>query len=99
MNRQPAISDLATGTFIARHEDAAVFVGPPGSGKSHSLAQAIRQSGHPAGVSRLLPLKLTPCSEEIADATLDGTRKECLESLTTVTLVTIGDFGMRKLPL
>ena len=37
--------------------------------------------------------------EEIADATLDGTRKECLESLTTVPLPIIDDFGMRKLPL
>jgi DNA replication protein DnaC len=29
----------------------------------------------------------------------DGTRKECLESLATVPLLIIDDFGMRKLPL
>ena len=38
MNRS-LIFDLATGAFIARHEDA-LFVGPGGTGKSH-LAQAI----------------------------------------------------------
>ena len=35
----------------------------------------------------------------LCDPTLDGTRKECLESLTTVPLLIIDDFGMRKLPL
>ncbi len=35
--------------------------------------------------------------EEIADATLDGTRKEHMELLATVPLL-IGDLGMRKLP-
>jgi len=38
MNRS-LVFDLATSAFIARHEDS-LFVGPPGSGKSH-LAQAI----------------------------------------------------------
>src|SRR5215211_1516088 len=41
MNRS-LIFDLATGGFIARHEDA-LFVGPGGAGKSH-LAQAIGQA-------------------------------------------------------
>ncbi len=36
------VFDLATGAFIARHEDG-LFLGPPGSGKSH-LAQAIGQA-------------------------------------------------------
>src|SRR6516162_1006183 len=36
MNRS-LVFDLAPGAFIARHEDA-LFLGPPGSGKSH-LAQ------------------------------------------------------------
>src|SRR6201988_2096319 len=38
MNRS-LVFDLAACAFIARHEDS-LFVGPPGSGKSH-LAQAI----------------------------------------------------------
>jgi len=37
MNRS-LVFDLATGAFIARHEDV-LFLGPPGTGKSH-LAQA-----------------------------------------------------------
>ena len=37
--------------------------------------------------------------EELADATLDGKRKEHMELLTTVPLLVIDDLGMRKLPL
>ena len=36
---------------------------------------------------------------ELAEATLDGTRKEHMELLSTVPLLIIDDFGMRKLPL
>jgi DNA replication protein DnaC len=36
--------------------------------------------------------------EEIADATLDGTRKTYLADLATVPLLIIDDLGMRKLP-
>ena len=95
MNRS-LVFDLATGTFIARHEDA-LFLGPPGSGKSH-LAQAIGQAVIQQGY-RVFYRETHALLEEIADATLDGTRKECLESLTTVPLLIIDDFGMRKLPL
>src|SRR5205807_541572 len=38
MNRS-LVFDLATAAFVARHDDA-LFLGPPGTGKSH-LAQAI----------------------------------------------------------
>src|ERR1700737_2881952 len=41
MNRS-LVFDLATGAFIARHEDG-LFLGPPGTGKSH-LPQAIGQA-------------------------------------------------------
>ena len=36
--------------------------------------------------------------ENIADATLDGTRKEQMELFSTVPLLIIDDLGMRKLP-
>jgi DNA replication protein DnaC len=36
--------------------------------------------------------------EELADATLDGTRKEYLADLAAVPLLIIDDLGMRKLP-
>ena len=37
--------------------------------------------------------------EELADATLDGKRKEHMDLLATVPLLIIDDLGMRKLPL
>ena len=36
--------------------------------------------------------------EEIADASLDGTRKDLLADLATVPLLIVDDLGMRKLP-
>jgi DNA replication protein DnaC len=36
--------------------------------------------------------------EDLADATLDGTRKDVVAELTTVPLLIIDDLGMRKLP-
>jgi len=35
--------------------------------------------------------------EELAEALIDGTRKQYVESVTTVPLLIIDDFGMRKL--
>jgi DNA replication protein DnaC len=37
--------------------------------------------------------------DELADAVVDGTRKQFMETLTAVPLLIIDDFGMRKLPL
>jgi DNA replication protein DnaC len=37
--------------------------------------------------------------DELADATLDGTRKEHVEFLVTVPLLILDDLGMRKMPL
>jgi hypothetical protein len=36
--------------------------------------------------------------DELADAVTDGTRKEYIDSISTVPLLIIDDFGMRKLP-
>jgi len=95
MNRS-LVFELATGAFIARHEDA-LFLGPPGSGKSH-LGQALGQAAIQQGY-RVLYREVHVLLEELADANLDGTRKEYLESLTEVPLLILDDFGMRKLPL
>src|SRR5262245_18940930 len=72
MNRS-LVFDLATGAFIERREDA-IFVGPPGTGKSH-LAQAIGQSVIQQG-HKVLYRETHTLLDELADATLDGTRKE-----------------------
>ena len=94
MNRS-LVFDLATATFIAKHEDA-LFLGPPGTGKSH-LAQAIGLAAIQQGY-RVLYRETHTLLNDIAEATLDGTRKKHMELLATVPLLIIDDLGMRKLP-
>jgi DNA replication protein DnaC len=89
------VFDLATGAFIGRREDA-LFLGPGGTGKSH-LAQAIGQAAIQQGY-RVLYRETHILLEEIAEALIDGTRKQYVESVATVPLLIIDDFGMRKLP-
>jgi DNA replication protein DnaC len=90
------VFELATTRFIAAHDDV-LFLGPPGTGKSH-LAQAIGHVAIQQGYT-VLYREAFVLLEELADATLDGTRKAYLEKLTTVPLLIIDDLGMRKLPL
>src|SRR5437867_8782615 len=94
MNRR-LVFELATGRFVAQHEDG-LFLGPPGTGKSH-LAQAIGvaviQQGH-----RVLYRHAHALLDELADAQLDGTRKTYLGHVTTIPLLIIDDLAMRKLP-
>jgi DNA replication protein DnaC len=89
------VFDLATGSFIDRREDA-LFLGPGGTGKSH-LAQSIGQAVILQGY-KVIYRETHILLEELADATLDGTRKQYMESISTVALLIIDDFGMRKLP-
>lgn len=89
------VFDLATATFITRREDA-LFLGPGGTGKSH-LAQAIGQAAIQQG-HRVFYRETHVLLEQLADAVVTGTRKEYMESIATVPLLIIDDFGMRKLP-
>jgi len=95
MNRS-LIFDLATAAFIGKRDDA-LFLGPGGTGKSH-LAQAIGQAAILQGY-RVLYRETHVLLDELADAVAEGTRKQFMETLTTVPLLIIDDFGMRKLPL
>ena len=95
MNRS-LVFDLATCAFIGKREDA-LFLGPGGTGKSH-LAQAIGQAAIQQGF-RVLYREAHVLLDELAEAVVDGTRREFMETLTTVPLLIIDDFGMRKLPL
>jgi DNA replication protein DnaC len=89
------IFELAAGRFVLQHEDA-LFLGPPGTGKSHiaqALGHAAIQQGH-----RVLYREAHTLLEELAEATLDGTRAARIADLTIVPLLIIDDLGMRKLP-
>jgi DNA replication protein DnaC len=89
------VCELATGRFVAQHEDC-LMLGPPGTGKSH-LSQAI---GHAVILQgyKVLYRETHTLLEEIADATLEERRRDYLRELTTVDLLIIDDMGMRKLP-
>jgi DNA replication protein DnaC len=94
MNRA-LIYEMATARFVGQREDA-LCLGPPGTGKSH-LAQAIGRAAIQQGY-RVLYREAHTLIEEIADATIAGTRKGYLADLATVSLLIIDDLGMRKLP-
>jgi DNA replication protein DnaC len=94
MNKR-LVFELATCQFITKHEDV-LFLGPPGTGKSH-LAQAIGFAAITQG-HRVLYREAHVLLEELADATLDGKRKELMQTLTELPLLIIDDLGMRRLP-
>jgi DNA replication protein DnaC len=67
-----------------------------GTGKSH-LAQAIGHAAIQQGY-RVVYRETHVLLEELADAVIDNTRKQYMERISTVPLLIIDDFGMRKLP-
>jgi DNA replication protein DnaC len=68
-----------------------------GTGKSH-LAQAIGQAAIHQGY-RVLCRETHKLLDDLAEATIDGTRRECMERFVSVPLLIIDDLGMRKLPM
>ena len=93
MNRA-LVYELATARFIAQREDV-LFLGPPGTGKSH-LAQAIGRAAIQQGY-RVIYREAHTLLEELAEATLAGTRKEYLMELAMVPLLIVDDLGLRPL--
>jgi chromosomal replication initiation ATPase DnaA len=67
------------------------------SGKSH-LAQALGQAAMQQGY-RVLYRETHALLDELADAALDGKRREHMEFLSSVSLLILDDFGVRKLSL
>lgn len=94
MNRR-LVFELATARFVDQREDA-LFLGPPGTGKSH-LAQAIGLAAIHQG-HRVAYREAHILLEEIADATLDEKRKSYFAKLDAFALLIVDDVGMRKLP-
>ena len=93
MNRS-LVFDLATCAFIGKREDA-LFLGPGGTGKSH-LAQAIGQAAIQQNY-RVIYRETHVLLEELAEAVMEGTRKQFMESVATVPLLIIDDFGLKPL--
>jgi len=87
--------ELATCRFIDQMQDV-LFLGPPGTGKSH-LAQALGMTAILRGY-RVAYREAHVLLEELADASLDGTRRDYLKDLNRAHLLVIDDLGMRKLP-
>ena len=89
------IFELASGRFVAQHEDA-LLLGPPGTGKSHlgqAIGHSVIQQGH-----RVRYREAHVLLEELAEAAVEGRRKEHMEELATIPLLVIDDLGMRRLP-
>jgi len=86
---------LGTGRFVEQHEDA-LFLGPPGTGKSH-IAQAIGLAVIHQGY-QVLYREAHVLLDELAEATLDAERKQYMVNLCKVPLLIVDDLGMRKLP-
>jgi len=94
MNRT-LVFELAAGRFIAQREDA-LFLGPPGTGKSHlaeAIGHAVIQQGY-----KVLYREAHVLLEDLAEATAEGGRKVLLDEISSVPLLIIDDFGMRRLP-
>jgi DNA replication protein DnaC len=88
----------ANGSKPLRSEnDVHCVSGSPGTGKSH-LAQAIGQAVIQQGY-KVLYRETHTLLDELADATLDGTRREFMEWVVSLPLLILDDLGMRKLPL
>jgi DNA replication protein DnaC len=79
----------------ARRRNGELYRGSRWKFKSH-LAQAIGQAVIGQGY-RVIYREAHVLLEEIAEAALDGKRKELMEVLATVPLLIIDDLGMRKL--
>ncbi len=88
------IWELSSARFVDKRKDA-LFLGPPGTGKSH-VAQAIGYAAILQG-HRVLYRETHILLEELADASLDHTRKDFFQKLFAFDLLVIDDLGMKQL--
>lgn len=89
------IFDLATCRFVASAEGV-LFLGPPGTGKSHlAVALGIKavHAGHVVMYRSALDLL-----EDLAEASAIGDRKAMIKELSRVPLLIIDDLGLNRTP-
>jgi DNA replication protein DnaC len=86
--------ELATGRFVAEHRNV-LLIGPPGVGKSHA-AVAIAIGAIRRGY-RVLLRSAFDISQDFSEAEATGERRQLVQRLSTIDLLVLEDFGMKKL--
>ncbi len=89
------IFELLALKFVTRREDA-LFLGPPGTGKSHT-AKAIGHAAAHAGY-RVLYRPAHLLFEELNEAAALKNRRKLVKALSLTDLLIIDDLALRKLP-
>ena len=80
--------------FVSQHGDV-LLIGPPGLGKSH-IATSIAIGAIRAGYRALIRSAFDLC-QDFAEAEALSERRALVQKLTSVDLLVIEDFGMKKL--
>lgn len=93
--KRKQILDLAAGGFIRRHEDA-LFIGPPGIGKSH-LAEALGHQAARMGFDVYYRSIFDAVSDLMQAEALNETRTRMKRYLAPDLLI-IDDMGLKRLP-